>query len=116
MCLVTNGERHIQRRKIERFLLEPYFKGILVEGELGFGKPDERVFLKALEILNTRAEETWVIGDNYQWEVIAPSRLGFTTVWVDKRGGGLPADVSVKPDAIIDTFSELLDLVAAAGS
>lgn len=115
MCMVTNGQTHLQRRKIERFRLEPYFEGILVEGELGYGKPDERVFNRALEILDTSAEEAWVIGDNYEWEVVAPKRLGFTTVWVDKRKTGPPADAAIRPDAMIDVFSELLDLVAAAG-
>jgi putative hydrolase of the HAD superfamily len=115
MCMVTNGQTHLQRRKIERFLLEPYFAGILVEGELGFGKPDERVFRKALKILETPAEDAWIIGDNYEWEVVAPKRLGLTAVWVDKRKTGPPADATVRPDAAIYVFSELLDLIASAG-
>ncbi|MBN1685450.1 MAG: HAD family hydrolase [Spirochaetales bacterium] len=116
MCLVTNGEARLQRRKIERFHLEPYFKGILIEGELGFGKPDERVFKLALEILGTAAQDTWMIGDNYEWEVIAPRELGMSTIWVDRHGNGLPAGVPARPDAVIAVFSELLEVIEAAGA
>lgn len=118
MCLVTNGEAHLQRRKIDRFSLEPYFNGILVEGELGFGKPDERVFMTALDILGVAAADAWIVGDNYEWEVVAPGKLGFTCVWVDKRGTGIPEQVdgvdAARPDAVISTFAEIMDLIDAA--
>ena len=116
MCLVTNGEAHLQRRKIERFILEPYFKGILIEGEMGYGKPDERVFKRALDIVGASAEETWIVGDNFEWEVIAPQKLGITCLWIDKRKNGPPADTAVRPDAVIHRFGEVMDLIAAAES
>lgn len=114
LCLVTNGEAHVQRDKIERFSLEHHFDGILIEGELGYGKPDKRVFEQALAIVGAEAEESWVIGDNLEWEIAAPQQLGFTCVWVDKRGNGLPPWSEVRPDAIVDRFTEVLDLISSA--
>ncbi len=46
--LVTNGAAAAQRAKIERFELARFFDVIVVEGEAGFGKPDPRVFERAL--------------------------------------------------------------------
>ena len=114
LCLVTNGESHLQRRKIERFGLEPHFDGVLIEGECGYGKPDERIFRDALEVIKAPAEAAWIVGDNLEWEVIAPKRLGFTCVWRDKRGTGLPEGLPVTPDAIIDQFSEVSDLIESS--
>jgi putative hydrolase of the HAD superfamily len=114
LCMVTNGDSHLQRKKIERFSLERHFDGVLIEGELGFGKPDRRVFERALDIVGADAEETWVIGDNLEWEIVAPAKLGFTCVWVDKKRKGLPAGSSAQPDAIIEIFSEVLDLLDSA--
>ena len=114
LCLVTNGEAKIQREKIERFSLERHFDGILIEGELGYGKPDERVFQRALAIVGTEAADTWVIGDNLEWEIAAPGKLGFTCVWVDKKGSGVPHESDARPDAVIDRFPEVLDLFRAA--
>ena len=51
LALVTNGAASLQRQKIARFELEPLFDLILVEGELGFGKPDERIYRLALNEL-----------------------------------------------------------------
>ena len=48
LALLTNGDGETQRWKIGRFGLEGCFDTILVEGELGFGKPDPRVFELAL--------------------------------------------------------------------
>ena len=49
LALITNGNAFLQRRKIERFGLASYFQLIMIEGELGFGKPDPRVFKQALK-------------------------------------------------------------------
>ena len=114
LCLVTNGEAHVQREKIERFSLEHHFDGILIEGELGYGKPDKRVFERALAVVGTNAADTWVIGDNLEWEIVVPGKLGFTCVWVDKKGKGVPLESDARPDAVIDRFPEVLDLIAAA--
>jgi hypothetical protein len=41
---VTNGDASQQRDKIERFGLAPYFEVMVIEGEVGAGKPDKAVF------------------------------------------------------------------------
>jgi putative hydrolase of the HAD superfamily len=38
MALVTNGAEVDQRRKVERFHLQPFFEAIFIEGELGWGR------------------------------------------------------------------------------
>ncbi len=108
MALITNGGSEIQRGKIERFGLAPFFDLIQIEGELGFGKPDERAYRHALAALGVRPEETWMVGDNLEWEVVAPQRLGISAVWHDWQGTGLPEGSPVRPDRIIGTLAELI--------
>ena len=67
------------------------FDHIQIEGEHGFGKPEERAYLHAMEALGVTAPETWMIGDNLEWEVEAPQRLGIFAIWIDVHGAGLPA-------------------------
>jgi len=69
LALVTNGAAAMQRQKIARFGLEPLFDAIFVEGELGFGKPDERIYQMALTELAAAPGHTWMIGDNLEWDV-----------------------------------------------
>ncbi len=108
LALLTNGTRASQRGKINRFNLERYFECILVEGEFGVGKPDERVYTHALERLGVSPSEAWMVGDNLEWEVAAPQRLGITAIWHDHAGKGLPAGSEIRPDRIIRSLPELL--------
>jgi putative hydrolase of the HAD superfamily len=108
LALITNGDAQAQRRKIDRFGLAPLFDHILIEGEFGVGKPDERVYLHALGQLNVRPEDAWMVGDNLEWEVAAPQRLGIGCIWLDAGGSGLPESSPVRPDRIIRTLSELI--------
>ena len=111
MALVTNGTSAMQRGKIERFGLESYFDYILIEEEFGAGKPDERVYLHAIEQLDTSPSESWMVGDNLEWEVATPQRLGIFSIWVDSAGTGLPDTANVNPDGIIRRLSELVNFL-----
>ena len=91
LALVTNGAAGAQRAKVERFALSHRFDHIQIEGEHGFGKPEERAYLHAMQALGVTASETWMIGDNLEWEVVAPQRLGIYAIWIDVHGDGLPA-------------------------
>jgi putative hydrolase of the HAD superfamily len=108
LALITNGEAEVQRRKIQRFALADYFSVVLVEGEFGLGKPDERVYLHVLEQLHVAPKDAWMVGDNLEWEVAAPQRLGIKGIWYDVAGNGLPGTSLVRPDRIIRRLSELL--------
>jgi putative hydrolase of the HAD superfamily len=111
MALVTNGTSAMQRGKIQRFGLEPCFDYILIEEEFGVGKPDERVYLHAIGQLDTHPSKSWMVGDNLEWEVATPQRLGIFSIWVDSDGAGLPETANVKPDRIIRTLSTLTDFL-----
>jgi putative hydrolase of the HAD superfamily len=108
LALITNGAADTQRAKVERFELAHRFHHIQIEGEHGFGKPEERAYLHAMDALGVTARDTWMIGDNLEWEVVAPQRLGIYAIWMDVHGEGLPPDSTAKPDRIIRSLRELL--------
>jgi putative hydrolase of the HAD superfamily len=108
-ALLTNGHSRKQRAKIDRFGLAEFFQTIVIESEFGVGKPDLRVYQHALAQLNVASAETWMVGDNLEWDVTAPMRLGITGIWLDHDARGLPADCAIRPDFIIRALPELLD-------
>jgi putative hydrolase of the HAD superfamily len=112
LALVTNGSQRTQRMKICRFNLEPLFDAIFVEGELGFGKPDPRVFKLALDRLQRSPSEVWMVGDNLEWDVAAPQALGIYAVWVDGQGRGVPDGSTIRPDWVVRSISELRNAFA----
>ena len=110
LALVTNGDALQQRDKITRHDLARYFDAIVIEGEFGCGKPEERVYREALQQLGVAPEGVSMVGDNLEWDVLAPQRLGLAGIWIDREGTGLPpAHADARPHRIIRSLSELLE-------
>jgi putative hydrolase of the HAD superfamily len=107
LALVTNGAGPAQRKKIARFGLAGLFDTILVEGELGFGKPDERVYRRALDDLGVQASQAWMIGDNLEWDVAAPQKLGVFGIWIDAAARGLPDTTGIRPNRVVRSLAEV---------
>jgi len=108
LALVTNGAAEPQRAKVVRFALEGRFDHIQIEGEHGFGKPEERAYTHAMAALGVAPQETWMVGDNLEWEIVAPQRLGIYAIWCDGYAAGLPPGCPIQPDRIIQSLPELL--------
>ena len=74
---------------------------------MGFGKPDPRVYKKALGFLGALPSTVWSVGDNLEWDVFAPQRLGMRGIWHDHASRGLPASSPEKPSRVINRVHEL---------
>ena len=112
LALVTNGSAETQRAKVERFGLAPLFDAIVIEGEFGLGKPEQAVYTHALSSLGVTAADAWMVGDNIEWDVAAPMRLGMRGIWISpghQVGGGAYTPVA---DAILPDLPALAKLLA----
>jgi putative hydrolase of the HAD superfamily len=108
LALVSNGGAEVQRRKINKFKLDALVDAVLIEGELGFGKPDARIFRQALERLGATPAKAWMVGDNLEHDIAPAQALGMTGIWVDWQGRGLPSGSAVRPDRVVRGLGELL--------
>ena len=82
VALIPNGSAATSAQML-RFVLAPYFDLILIEGEIGIGKPDERVFLHALRQLGAVHDETAMVGDDLSTDIAGAQRVGIRGVWID---------------------------------
>ena len=110
LAILTNGEGKEQRVRIERFGLSNLIDNYLIAGELGFGKPDQRIFQMALSQLNVQPKETWMVGDRLEQDIMGAKNMGIFAIWFDHGNKGLPRASSVKPDRIINEIKELLTI------
>jgi putative hydrolase of the HAD superfamily len=105
--LITNGAAGPQRAKLARFDLERLFDYVGVEGELGYGKPDPRAYTTAIGNLGCDPATTWMVGDNLEWDVLAPQRLGIAGVWVNASSP--PAEPAAEaPWRVVRSIAELI--------
>ena len=114
LAMITNGAGDMQRAKLDRFALEPYFDCIIIEGEFGVGKPEPDGFRYILHTLSATAAEAWMVGNDLQHDIAPCGPLGIFSVWVDTAGNGVPANSPVKPDRVIKDIAELPGLLEQA--
>ena len=109
LALVTNGDATEQRWKIERCALAPFFGAIVIEGEVGAGKPDAVVYETALKRLGVEpGPDVWMVGDHLEFDVAGAQRFGLHGVWIDRPGAGLPPGAAVRPDRIVRALAEVV--------
>jgi HAD superfamily hydrolase (TIGR01509 family) len=77
--------------------------------EAGSCKPDAAIFHLALTKAGVDPEEALFVGDSIHHDVVGPAVLGIHTAWLAPRPGSAPGDA--RPDAVIHTLSDVLDLV-----
>jgi HAD superfamily hydrolase (TIGR02253 family) len=114
--IITNGMTEIQRNKIQRLGIEPYFDTVLISQEVGCLKPDPRIFELALARVPCRPEEAVMIGDSPDRDVAGARAVGMHALWVrtgrpreERPGDRLESpDIQRMAHAIFDRLEELL--------
>ncbi len=106
--ILTNGFIHLQRQKIERYNLAEYVDFLLVSEEVGFHKPDKRIFWEALKMAgDVSPEETLYVGDNLEADIDGALGARLTPIFINVKDNLEPPDGVVK----IKKLSELLTLL-----
>ncbi|KIL78097.1 HAD family hydrolase [Bacillus badius] len=108
LLLLTNGAPSLQLEKLTMTPeLVPYFEHIVISGNFGFGKPDPSIFAHALKLMDVRAEEAIMIGDNLGTDILGATRLGMESILID-HGDGRKVD-GATPTYVVRTLSEVAD-------
>jgi putative hydrolase of the HAD superfamily len=76
---------------------------MIISGELGFGKPNPKLFQMALERLAVTPDQCVMIGDSLSRDIGGARAVGIRTIWVNRFEGTI-ADHHPTPDL------ELIDL------
>ena len=87
LALITDGFLPAQRLKIEALGLEKWFAFTICTEELGreFWKPSEKAYRLVMEDGGFASEECVYIADNPAKDFIAPNKLGWQSVMVEKE-------------------------------
>lgn len=96
--MITNGPADIQAQEIQKLNIGEYFDHVLIEGEVGFGKPDPRLFTMAQERQQCQPHELLFIGNSYKHDVVPASEAGWKTVWIRRPSDVPPSSRTGKPE------------------
>jgi len=112
--LLTNGSPDLQRAKLEGSGFADYFDTVIVSGEVGFGKPDTRIFELMLDRLNATPDSAAMIGNSLKSDVAPALELGLMAVWVNREGK--TRDNAIVPSAEVSDFAELENVFEQDGA
>jgi putative hydrolase of the HAD superfamily len=107
--VVSNIDEEQFQPMLDRLGLRTALDAWTSSDEAGSCKPDAAIFQLALVKAGVDPDEALFVGDSIHHDVLGPAALGMHTAWMAPHTGGDPGDA--RPDAIIHTLSDVLDLV-----
>ncbi|MEB7805749.1 HAD family hydrolase [Mammaliicoccus fleurettii] len=110
--IITNGEKDRQWNKIKTLELLRWFPkdSIFISGEIGFSKPDKKLFDIVELKLNLKKKETYYIGDSYNNDVMGSYNVGWNAIWLNKRNLRLHEKLNISKKIIYEE-KELLQYI-----
>ena len=81
MYILSNGFTELQSRKMQSAGIAHYFDGMILSEDIGVNKPNPAIFTHALQVAESTAEESLMIGDNYEVDIEGAQRVGIDQVF-----------------------------------
>ncbi len=78
--IITNGFEEIQEHKLHMAGISDYFDKIVNSEMAGVKKPNPKIFNLALELANTDAGRSLMIGDNIEADILGAQAVGFNAI------------------------------------
>ncbi len=103
--LLTNGAPDLQCEKIDGSGIREYFVAIVISGEVGFGKPDRRIYEIMLNQLDVRPEQAMMIGNSLKSDIQGAQVTGMKTAWLNRSR--MLRSESIVPDLEVSSLQEL---------
>jgi 2-haloacid dehalogenase len=91
VVLITNTDDEIIAQTEKTIGVK--FDDIITAEQAGAYKPSHEGFLLARKRLGLNVSEIWHAGFGFKYDIVPAKKLGYTTVWVNRQGGGRPARV-----------------------
>jgi len=79
--VISNGFKEVQLPKLQRSNIDKYFEWVVTSEHSGFHKPDKRAFGYALSKANARKDESIMIGDDLEIDIIGAKKFGIDQIY-----------------------------------
>jgi HAD superfamily hydrolase (TIGR01549 family) len=106
--LISNSVSDAPIRVLREETLLRFFEQVVLSKDVGYRKPNPRIFNYSLKRLGVRAKEAVFVGDSYVQDVLGAKRVGMKTIWLaDEKN-----DSNSGFDGVAETMDEVPDVVA----
>jgi putative hydrolase of the HAD superfamily len=113
---LTNATREISQDKLDDLGLSARLRLLVSPDDLGFGKPDPRVFELACERLGTDPARTAYIGDELDVDAHGARAAGLVGIWLDRLGSARPGPAPLTAGVLVaGSLADVPQLVDLGG-
>ncbi len=81
--IITNGFEEVQHNKLKNSKISPFFNTVTTSEEAGVKKPHSDIFYLAMEKSGAIPENSIMIGDSYEADILGAQRIGMHSVYFD---------------------------------
>jgi putative hydrolase of the HAD superfamily len=110
LALVTDAQSTYARGELHKVGILAYFDPIIVSGDFGYRKPDERLFQFAVDGMGVAAENILYVGNDMHRDVYGAREAGMKTVMFNSDQGTKDY-LGCTPDYTITDYRELLEIL-----
>ncbi len=108
--ILTDGFFEVQFLKLKQSKLAPYISNLITSEEFGKLKPDPDLFNFALEKINASKEQTIMVGDDYENDIIGAYEAGIDQIFFNRKN--IPLDsLEIKPTYTIHNLLEIKQIL-----
>lgn len=83
--VISNGITIKQWEKLIRLGLHHFFDEVITSEEVGVEKPDEKIFMEALDRMGCKAERSIMIGNKFSEDIIGALNVGMDAILVNSK-------------------------------
>jgi len=103
MHIITNGFEDVQHTKVKSAGLLPYFQEVVTSERAGGKKPGKEIFEFSLKLAGSRLEDSLMIGDNIQTDILGARNIGMDQVYFNPDKLAAP----FAPSFMVSRLSEI---------
>ena len=85
LYILTNGFKQVQTTKLKNCNLEQYFTKLICSEDAGVQKPKPEIFRYALKTVNAKKNESIMIGDDLNVDILGAKKSGIDQVFFNPR-------------------------------
>lgn len=111
--IITAGLRVKQAEKLIRLGVWKYIhpKAVFITDEVGIGKPNPKLFLRACETMGLDPQECMYVGDHPLHDVDPANKVGMISVWNQREGRHIHVRGKTRPQHVIYNFWDLIAIL-----
>ncbi len=110
----SDGEPEFKDERIRKFEFHKLVDFILKSDDVGYNKPNIKMFERALELLGIEkenAKEVMIVGDDPPLDLEVPHKMGMITIWKTKKAKLFGLEKPKFIDHVIEKLEEIKEIL-----